>query len=323
MGRLDLGEDGLGLFDLLDRPGLRHMAQAVAQAVEEIADGALTGQVFVAVALALDQGMADSLGREACGGERGWGRGIALGVGLDEVADVVSQPGMVLLCGVSSALGVPIEAGDPGAQLGEAELDGLPSPAEDAFGQTRAAVEVIESDLGLEPPPFGTGQEPGGLAKGLDRVFRERFHGSPRLVKGTGRRTEEIGYGWPESRGRLFLSYRLTQRAIAQSYSPLAEELQDQRVSVRRIRHRQACRQVACHRGETPVPALTTPVTPLQANHGPRILNIREESLKSLKSFFLGPRETIPGRKFQTARNKLFKLFKLSQQTFSNTELYK
>ena len=135
--------------------------------------------------------------------------GIGLGVGFDQVANVVSQLGVILFGGVSPALGVPIETGDPGAQFVEAELDGLSSPAEDAFGLTRVAVEVIASDLGLEPPPFGTGQEPGGLAKGLESVFRERFHGSPRLVKDTGRRTEEIGYGWPESRGRLFCSYRL------------------------------------------------------------------------------------------------------------------
>jgi hypothetical protein len=130
-------------------------------------------------------------------------------VGLDEVADVVSQLGMVLLRGMSSALGVPIEAGDPGAQLVETELDGLPSPAEDAFGLTRAAVEVIAGDLGLEASPFGTGQESGGLAKGLDRVFRERFHGSPRRVKDTGRMRKERVYGRPERRGTLFHSYRL------------------------------------------------------------------------------------------------------------------
>jgi hypothetical protein len=60
--------------------------------------------------------------------------------------------------------------------------------------------------LGLEASSLGTGQKSGGLAKGLDRVFREQFHGSPRLVKDTGRMIEEIVYGWPERRGRLFLS---------------------------------------------------------------------------------------------------------------------
>src|SRR5512135_2924343 len=174
-----------------------------------MADGAFTGEVFVAIARAVDQGTADGFGGDARVGERGLELGIGLGVGFDQVANVVSQLGVILFGGVSPALGVPIETGDPGAQFVEAELDGLSSPAEDAFGLTRVAVEVIASDLGLEPPPFGTGQEPGGLAKGLESVFRERFHGSPRLVKDTGRWTEEIGYGWPESRGRLFCSYRL------------------------------------------------------------------------------------------------------------------
>src|SRR5512135_3478665 len=173
-----------------------------------MADGAFTGEVFVAIARAVDQGTADGFGGDARVGERGLELGIGLGVGFDQVANVVSQLGVILFGGVSPALGVPIETGDPGAQFVEAELDGLSSPAEDAFGLTRVAVEVIASDLGLEPPPFGTGQEPGGLAKGLESVFRERFHGSPRLVKDTGRWTEEIGYGWPESRGRLFCSYR-------------------------------------------------------------------------------------------------------------------
>jgi hypothetical protein len=185
------------------------MTQAVAQTVEEIAEGAFTGQVLVLITLALDQGTADGLGRETCEGERGWGRRIGLGVGFDQFANVVSQLRVVGFGGVSSAIGVPIEAGDSGAQFVETELDGLAPPAEDAFGLTRVAVEVIAGDLGLEASSLGTGQKSGGLAKGLDRVFREQFHGSPRLVKDTGRMIEEIVYGWPERRGRLFLSYRL------------------------------------------------------------------------------------------------------------------
>jgi hypothetical protein len=71
LGRLDLGEDLLGLLDPLEGPGLLHMTQARAQTVEELAEGALRGQVCIPIALTRDQGTADGLGREARVSARG------------------------------------------------------------------------------------------------------------------------------------------------------------------------------------------------------------------------------------------------------------
>ena len=133
--------------------------------------------------MARDQGLTDGFGRDPRVGERGRGGGIALRLRFDEVAEIVSELGAVFFSSVSSAIGEAIAAGEAGAQFVESELDGLSSPAEDAFGLTGAAVEVIGGDLGLEASPFGSGQEPGGVANGLEHLFREGFHRAPKLVK--------------------------------------------------------------------------------------------------------------------------------------------
>jgi hypothetical protein len=186
-GAFDSGADRTGPLDRLQGPGLPHRAQARAETVEKVAEGALTGRLLVAIAVVVDHGLADGLGGEACVGERGWGRGVALGVGFDEFANVLSQLGVVFFGGVSPALGEAPEAGDAGAELVEAEWDGASAPSEDAFGLGLAAVEVIVGDLGLEASPFGPGEESGGVANGFESGFGERSHGSPRLVKDTGR----------------------------------------------------------------------------------------------------------------------------------------
>src|SRR5512135_209529 len=61
----------------------------------------------------------------------------------------------------------------------------------------------------------------------LEGVFRERFHGSPRLGKDTRRMTKERVYGWPERRGRLSLSYRLiTQTRFCSSTLAIGRHFQ-------------------------------------------------------------------------------------------------
>src|SRR4051794_21325185 len=138
-GGAHVGEDGVGVFGLLQRLGLLNPLDPVAQPVEDVAHGALLGQPVIAVTLPALQRLQD-----LPGGQVGVTPGrlqlrVGLSMRLDHGADVGRQLRVLDLARDGASGGEVLDTAEPGAGLVPALLDAVTAPAEAAFGGAGAA----------------------------------------------------------------------------------------------------------------------------------------------------------------------------------------
>src|SRR3954469_22534138 len=160
-GGAHIGEDGVGLLGLLQRPGLLDPLDPVAHPVEDVAHGALLGQAVIAVTLLPLQRLQDLPGGQVGVAPGGLQLRVGLGVRLDHGADVGGQLGVLDLARDGALGGEVLDAAQAGAGLVQARLDAVTTPAEAALGGAGAATTKGVGDLGLEqaalvpPEPLG------------------------------------------------------------------------------------------------------------------------------------------------------------------------
>src|SRR5690242_17946935 len=147
---LDVGEDRVGLRQLLQGLGLLDALEAVAQAVEDVTHTALAGQTLVAITLVDFQCLQDLAGGQVGVAAGGFDFGVGLGMRLDEGANVVGELGVFDLGARPGAGGEALEAADAGLGLVLSGGDGFAVEAKAAFGGAWTAVAEGVGDLGLE-----------------------------------------------------------------------------------------------------------------------------------------------------------------------------
>src|SRR6516164_9746365 len=160
-GGAHVGEDGVGVLDLLQWLGLLNPLDPVAQPVEDVAHGALLGQPVIVVTLQPLQRLQDLPGGQVGVASGGLQLRVGLGVRLDHGADVGRQLRVFDFARDGALGGEVLDTAEAGAGLVDALLDAVTAPAEAALGGAGAATTKGVGDLGLEqaalvpPEPMG------------------------------------------------------------------------------------------------------------------------------------------------------------------------
>src|SRR6516164_4993447 len=149
-GGVDVGEDGVRVFGLLQWFGLLNALEAIAQAVEDVAHGALLGQPVVAVTLLALQRLQDLLGGQVGVASGGLQFRVGLGVRFDDGADVGCQLQVYLFAGQGAFGGEVVDTAQAGRGLVQTRLNAVTAPAEAAFGGAGAAATKGVGNLSLE-----------------------------------------------------------------------------------------------------------------------------------------------------------------------------
>jgi len=162
--------------DFLHWLGFPDPSQFVAQAVENHPDGVLVGQVLVRPALLPDQRLAHRLGRHPRAQKRRLELGVLLAVCIRQSPNILLQLNMFLFRLLVAAGGEVSQTNNPGPQLMQSQFDRVASPAEHAFGASRTAFQLIQSDLSLKGSSFRPSQLARGIFDGAHLLFRQLVH---------------------------------------------------------------------------------------------------------------------------------------------------
>jgi hypothetical protein len=149
-GGLHVNEDGVGLLGLLQRLGLLNPLEPVAQAVEDVAQGPLAGQLLALVAFLGLQRLEDLGGGQVGVAALGLQFRVGLGVWLDEVADVLGALRLFLLPAGPATSGEVLDTADALPAFVQALADGVAPLAEAPFRLAGVAAAQLSGDLGLE-----------------------------------------------------------------------------------------------------------------------------------------------------------------------------
>ena len=109
---------------------LGHLGEPVAEHVELRVDRLLGGQFLVGVPLAVDQPAADLGGADADEEPVGLELRVGLALAVDDVPDVVEEPGEVLLSGLAAAAVEGVDTGHAGFEFVHPLADRVSAPAE-------------------------------------------------------------------------------------------------------------------------------------------------------------------------------------------------
>jgi hypothetical protein len=149
---------------------LGHPGEPEAQEVELGVDRLLGGQLGVGVAHLGDQSASDLGGADPGEEPPGLELRVGLAVGVGDGADVVEEPGEVLLGGLAASAVEGIDAGHAGAKLVHPLADRLPVPAEVGLGPDLAASAHGTDGLGHEEPSLAPLEGLGGVDEDGDHL---------------------------------------------------------------------------------------------------------------------------------------------------------
>src|SRR5215468_10382242 len=152
-----IGEDGVGLFDLLLGLGLDHLAQPKAQAIEHLGHRTGGGQECLTRPL-LSERFQGGFGRQPRVGQAGAKRGGLLRLRFGQLTQGVSHLRMLLFPACAATEGrLRPETHDASASLGSAQRHRLAAPPKDGFRPQGIAATILQRHLGLKGAPCGAG----------------------------------------------------------------------------------------------------------------------------------------------------------------------
>jgi hypothetical protein len=144
---MHVGEDGIGLWCLLQRLGFHNPFEPVTHAIEDVTHGSLAGQVVLGVALLGKHLLPQFRGREVGVAAFRFEFWVSLGVRLDEGTDVLCPLRIFLFPARATTSGKVLHTADALLQFMQALGDGVASPAEAAFSRSGIAVTQFKSNF--------------------------------------------------------------------------------------------------------------------------------------------------------------------------------
>src|SRR4030095_13946050 len=152
-----MGEDGVGLFDLLLGLGLDDLAQPKAQALEHLGHRTGCGQELLPIPLRAER-LQGGFGRQARVGQAGAKRRVLLRLCIGELTQRFSDLRLPLCPAFAATAGrLRTETHDASASLGQAKRHRLAAPTKDGFRPQGMAVTILQRHLGLKGRPCGAG----------------------------------------------------------------------------------------------------------------------------------------------------------------------
>jgi len=195
------------------RRDLADATQAIAEAVQDVGDGAGGGNRLVGPRGVGDQLVVNGGGGDAGVAERGVELGVGLRVGFQQGMDLPGHLRVIVFGLVPSAGGEIIETADAGAEFAQSGRNGVATPTEDLFGAAWLASAVLEGHLGLELAAAKARQFAGGREDDvLDGGGQVESHDRVLVCEGTTSKTLAVSkeYDSPRSTGRSFPTGCLT-----------------------------------------------------------------------------------------------------------------